>query len=208
VAGDWNRTGHTGIGAFDPATATWYLRNEPSAGPPDAGAFTYGAAGWLPVVGDWNGDATTTVGVIDPGTETWYLRNGVGPGAADAGQFVYGLPGWRPVVGDWSGAGRTGIGVVDPNGVWYLRNLPTPGVPDVPPFGYGLGGWTPLVGGWASPAAPRPAAAASGGVSDHLAADTQVTGLRRTPALDQALASFRKANGAATDAGGVTDNFG
>jgi hypothetical protein len=80
-------------------------------------------------------------------------------------------------------------------------------VPDVTPFAYGLGGWTPLAAG-TIPAATTPAAAASRGVSDHLAADTQVAGLRPTSALDQAFVSFRKANGAATDAGGVNDDFG
>src|SRR5262249_41201357 len=28
---------------------TWYLRNEPGAGAPDAGQFQYGGGGWLPV---------------------------------------------------------------------------------------------------------------------------------------------------------------
>jgi len=36
---------------FDPSTAIWYLRNEASAGAPDAGQFAYGGAGWLPVAG-------------------------------------------------------------------------------------------------------------------------------------------------------------
>ncbi|HYT93980.1 MAG TPA: hypothetical protein VEL76_34995 [Gemmataceae bacterium] len=38
---------------FDPATATWYLRNELSAGAPDAGQFAYGAPSWQPVVGNF-----------------------------------------------------------------------------------------------------------------------------------------------------------
>jgi len=39
------------VGAFDPSTATWYLRSANTAGPPDAGQFAFGGAGWLPVVG-------------------------------------------------------------------------------------------------------------------------------------------------------------
>jgi hypothetical protein len=39
VVGDWNGTGHDGIGMFDRATGTWSLRNEDSPGSPDAGVF-------------------------------------------------------------------------------------------------------------------------------------------------------------------------
>ena len=115
--------------------------------------------------------------------------------------------GWKPVVGDWNGDGRTGIGVGDPSGVWYLRNVPSAGLPDVTPFAYGLGGWTPLAGAWAYPAATT-AIAVSGGVSRSLAADLLASGVRRTPALDQVFASFRKAKDTTTDPSGVNDNFG
>src|SRR5262249_1754361 len=47
-------------GVFDPASATWYLRNQNSAGAPDAGKFQYGGHAWIPVVGDWDGDGKTT----------------------------------------------------------------------------------------------------------------------------------------------------
>jgi hypothetical protein len=208
VVGDWSYSGHTGIGVFDPTTGTWYLRNETSAGAPDAGQFPYGAPGWLPAAGDWNHTGHAGVGVLDPGTETWYLRNEVGPGAPDAGVFQYGGAGWKPVVGDWDGDGRSGIGVVDPNGLWYLRNAPSAGAPDVPPFAYGLGGWIPVAGAWTAPAATTQAAAANRGVSSSLATDPLVTGVRRTPALDQVFASFREAKDAATDAGGVNDYVG
>jgi hypothetical protein len=148
VVGDWSGTGHTGIGMYDPSTATWYLRNEDSPGPPDAGVFQFGAPGWLPVTGDWDGDGKTTVGVIDPNTMTWYLRNRNTPGAPDAGAFQYGAPGWKPVVGDWNGDGKTTIGVVDPAGAWYLRDQNSAGAPDYAPSRYGLAGWTPLAGDW------------------------------------------------------------
>jgi len=54
VAGDWNGTGHSGIGVVNGTNATWYLRNEVSAGAPDAGQFSYGGSGWGFVVGDWD----------------------------------------------------------------------------------------------------------------------------------------------------------
>jgi hypothetical protein len=66
VVGDWAGSGHAGVGLFDPATATWYLRNEAGPGFPDAGMFQYGAAGWGPVAGGWDGAKAPHVGVFDP----------------------------------------------------------------------------------------------------------------------------------------------
>jgi hypothetical protein len=138
----------SGPGLFDPNTGTWFLRNETSAGAPDAGSFAYGAPGWSPVVGDWDGNGTTTVGVVDP-TATWYLRNSNTPGAPDTAPFAYGFPGWVPVVGDWNGTGHTGIGMYDPGtGTWYLRNEDGPGPADAGAFRFGGPGWIPVVGDW------------------------------------------------------------
>ena len=53
VAGAWNGI-QSGIGVFNPATATWYLRNEVGPGGADAGIFQYGGGNWKPVVGDWS----------------------------------------------------------------------------------------------------------------------------------------------------------
>jgi hypothetical protein len=136
-------------GVFDPATATWYLRNSNSAGGPDAGSFSFGAPGWLPVVGDWSGKGNSTVGVVDPATATWYLRNSNSAGAPDAGVFQFGAPGWIPVVGDWTGSGHTGIGMFDPaTATWYLRSEVSAGAPDAGVFNYGAPGWVPVVGDW------------------------------------------------------------
>jgi hypothetical protein len=97
--GDGTGTGHLGIGVFDPQTATWYLRNELSAGAPDAGVFRYGGVGVKPVVGDWAGTGHLGIGVFDPATGTWYLRSMPGAGGPDAGVFAYGSVGWLPVCG-------------------------------------------------------------------------------------------------------------
>jgi hypothetical protein len=73
VVGDWTGRGSVGIGVIDPASGTWYLRNEPGAGAPDAGEFAYGGAGWLPVVGAF-------------GAPQFLLAaGGEGPGAAAIG---------------------------------------------------------------------------------------------------------------------------
>jgi hypothetical protein len=110
VVGDWTGTGHLGIGVFDPATGTWYLRSSATAGPPDVGVFRYGAPGWLPVAGDWGHSGHSGIGVYDPATATWYLRTEPGAGAPDAGQFAYGGAGASPLAQHLDAAGGEGPG--------------------------------------------------------------------------------------------------
>src|SRR5262249_11254017 len=144
LVGDWDGDGVATLGAFDPATATWYLKNSNGPGAPDVAPFQYGAPGDIPVVGDWNGDGIDTIGVArpdpTPGVLTWFLRNSNSPGAPDLAPFAYGAAGWVPVVGDWDGDGVTTVGVFDPVGLfgqapatWYLRNSNDPGAPDIGP---------------------------------------------------------------------------
>jgi hypothetical protein len=152
VTGDWNNSGRTGIGAFDPATATWYLRTEDSAGVPDAGVFRFGVAGGVPVVGDWAGTGHLGIGIFDPATFTWYLRSSATAGPPDVGVFQYGGIGFKAVAGDWAGAGHAGIGVFDPStATWYLRAEPNAGAPDAGQFAYGGTGWLPVVGPFPAP---------------------------------------------------------
>ncbi len=137
------------IGAFDPATATWYLRDSSGPGAPTITPFAYGSKRWAPVIGDWDGDGEESIGVFDPKTATWYLKNSNSPGAPDIAAFAYGGIGWLPVVGDWDGDGIDTIGVFDPTtGMWYLRNDNSPGAPDSEPFAYGAPGWVPVAGDW------------------------------------------------------------
>jgi hypothetical protein len=160
IAGDWTGSGRYGIGAYDPATATFYLRNETSAGAPDAGVFQFGAAGWIPLAGDWTGSGKFGIGVFDPTTATFYLRNELSGGAADAGVIQFGLANWKPVVGDWNGDGKWTIGVVDPSGArdtvnhrdayWFLSDDNK--TVSYTPFAYGYAAWTPLAGVWNPPA--------------------------------------------------------
>jgi uncharacterized delta-60 repeat protein len=137
------------VGVFDPATATWYLRDVTSAGATSLNPFAYGGKDWIPVVGDWDGDGQDSIGVFDPKTATWYLKNSNRPGAPDYTPFQFGGPGMIPVVGDWDGNGTTTVGVFDPaTGGWYLRNSNSAGAPDVSPFVFGGKNWTPVVGDW------------------------------------------------------------
>jgi hypothetical protein len=104
--GDWTGTGHLGIGVFDPATATWFLRSSLSAGAPDVGVFRFGGAGFKAVAGDWTGAGHAGIGVFDPATATWFLRTEANAGAPDAGQFAYGGSDFLPVVGNFPPAGQ------------------------------------------------------------------------------------------------------
>jgi hypothetical protein len=143
-----DQTAHAG--AFDPASATWYLRSSNAAGAPDAGQFQYGFAGTMAVSGDWAGNGESGIGVFDPRTATWYLRNEPSAGAPDAGVFQFGGTGWIPVVGDWNGTGKTGIGAFDPStATFYLRNSAGAGAADAGAFQFGGAGWKPVVGDWA-----------------------------------------------------------
>jgi hypothetical protein len=146
---------NTGIGVVDPATMTWYLRNEDSPGAADAGVKPFGAPGWLPVEYCWIASSiSSTPVVVDPGTMTWYLDI-----STPATQFPYGGVGWRPVMADWSGKGWSGLGVVDHSGVWHLSTGAFgPATADLAPFAFGLGSWIPLVGHWALAGDPLRAA--------------------------------------------------
>jgi hypothetical protein len=133
-----------GIGMYDPATSTFYLRQSPDGLAGSDIVITFGLPGWQPVVGDWDGDGVDTIGLVDPHTGTWYLAEANAQGTALQATFVYGAPGWEFVPGDWDGDGITTPGVVDDGARWYLRNRNSAGAPDVPVFAYGLGSWAPL----------------------------------------------------------------
>jgi lysophospholipase L1-like esterase len=99
LVGDWTGTGHAGIGAYDPSTATFYLKNTIGPGPPDL-TIPLGMAGWQAVAGNWGNEKTTAVAVIDP-QNTWYVINPSNPGTFLTAPFAYGLAGWVPLLKDW-----------------------------------------------------------------------------------------------------------
>gem|GEM_PF-1631564 len=134
------------IGVYDPAAATFFLRNSNSAGVADL-TFNYGIPNWIPIAGDWDGDGIDTIGVYNPDTATFYLRNTNTAGFADI-TFVYGAPNWIPIAGDWNGDGVDTIGVYDPDtATFYLRNTNTAGFADIT-FVYGAPNWIPIAGDW------------------------------------------------------------
>jgi hypothetical protein len=117
VAGDWDGSGRDGIGLYDPATSTFYLRESTQLqGPSDKGyadaTLNYGVpqAGVLPIAGDWNGDGRDGIGLYNQSISTFFLRNALQlQGPSDHGfsdvTFMYGQANHLllPVAGDWTG---------------------------------------------------------------------------------------------------------
>jgi glucose/arabinose dehydrogenase len=152
LVGDWDGDGKDGVGLYDPATSTFYLKNHLTGSGFDQ-TLTFGPprGGWIPLAGDWDGDGKTTVGLYDPTTSTFLLKNSLIGTNADL-RFRFGTPnaGWRPVIGDWDGDGKDGVGLYDPaTSTFHLRNGLSRG-PDDLSFRYGQArsGWIPLSGHW------------------------------------------------------------
>ena len=138
------------IGAYNPATSTFFLKNSNAPGGADI-AFGFGApgVGYVPLVGDWNGDGIDTIGLYDPATGAFFLRNSNTPGGADV-TFFFGAggQGYVPVVGDWDGNGTDTIGVYSPSTTaFFLKNSNTSGAADLA-FGYGAPNAIPVAGDW------------------------------------------------------------
>ncbi len=81
---DWDGDGDATAGLYRPSNGTWYIRNSPGGGDPQA-TFRYGVARTADRVlcGDWDGNGTETPGIFRPSTTTWYLRNRTSTGIAD-----------------------------------------------------------------------------------------------------------------------------
>jgi hypothetical protein len=143
----------TGIGIFG-AGGSWSLRLTADAGTPDAGAFSFGYSGAMPVVGHWDSTIPSGkdgIGIFDPGTATWALRDTATVGAPDIKPFRFGPAGGIPVTGDFGGTGEDGVGVYF-QGTWYLRNDATDVTPRAPDevISLGFAGAIPVVGNWGS----------------------------------------------------------
>ena len=128
VVGDWDGTGITRIGVFDPITLLWKLDLDGDARWDDSVDLLlgpFGNPGDLPVVGDWDGTGITKIGVFRPSTGKWFIdrnSNGLWDGCqVDAcGRFGGAL---FPLVGDWDGTGITRIGVFDPTRLLWKLDL-------------------------------------------------------------------------------------
>lgn len=126
----------------------WYLDvNDDGIFDTGDAMYSFGAAGWSPVVGDWDGSGAPEIGVYRNGV--WYLDSD-GDGRFDTWDLYcsFGASGWTPVVGNWDIDGETEIGVYR-NGIWY-RDMDNDGRFDSGDqyCNFGAAGWTPVVGDW------------------------------------------------------------
>lgn len=104
------------VGAFDPATGQWHLRDSAGA----VTSFYFGGPGDVPIVGDWNGDGVDTVGVYRDGLVL--LRNSNSGGIADV-MYYYGSAGDVPIAGDWNDDGYDTVSIYRPSkGQVFITN--------------------------------------------------------------------------------------
>lgn len=138
----------SGLGLYDPATGSFFLRNTVDEGLADV-IVGFGPAGAMPVSGDWTGSRSHKIGVYAPTTGQWFLRYANSSGPADE-SFSFGPPnaGWLPIVGDWDGDGRDSVGLYDPEtGAWHLRGGSPDGRSDHS-FTFCPAGGLPIAGDW------------------------------------------------------------
>jgi hypothetical protein len=108
LSGDWEATGRSSVGAYDPRTSTFFLLKTAA----DVIVIQFGAEGDLPLIGDWDGDGRDTVGVYRPADGSLRLRNENTPGPPDVVAPLHekGVP----ISGDWNGDGRSSPAFFDP----------------------------------------------------------------------------------------------
>lgn len=163
VAGDWEGSGTAGVGLWERASGTFYLKNTLTPGPADA-TFVFlppGAAsdpGAVPIAGDFAGHGMSTVGVYSPAAGTFYIRTQNAPGPPD---FViqYGPSNglFMPLIGRWRGSpfAHDGLGVWQGDKQFFLKYDLSAGAADIdapvalPNSNYGTDAMLPLAGRWA-----------------------------------------------------------
>lgn len=158
VSGDWNAGGTAKLGAYDPATALWYLDYNGNGvwdGSPTDRLHSFGYSGTIPVTGDWSGTGTAKIGVYDPFTSRWYLDyngNGTWDGTPTDKSHYFGFAGAIPATGAWNGGGTTMIGVYDPvTSTWHLDydgDGQWNGTPTDKTYYFGFTGAIPVTGDW------------------------------------------------------------
>jgi hypothetical protein len=158
VMGDWNGDTKPEIGVYH--AGIWYLDANANntwdgTGTGKDAMYSFGVAGWTPVVGDWNRDGQVEIGVYTGGT--WYAdanRNygWDGTGTGKDAILNFGFAGAVPVTGDWNNDGKLEIGVYNA-GTWYLdangnNTWDGTGAGKDVAYTFGAAGFAPVVGEW------------------------------------------------------------
>lgn len=84
---DWNGDRRSGLGVFDPASATFSLRMVAADGTAWYATAPFGRPRDLPVTGDWDGAGTNEVGTWTPSSAVFSLR-AIPGGTGTAGTAV------------------------------------------------------------------------------------------------------------------------
>jgi hypothetical protein len=130
VVGEWNGSGLTQLGLFQPATAQWLIDrngNDNWEGcEVDLCLNSFGQEKDIALAGKWSSTGYDRIGFFRPSTERWYLDVNGNWSLQDcrrdrcASLSVY-RDGDLPVVGDWKGEGITQVGLYRPStGQWFL----------------------------------------------------------------------------------------
>ena len=107
------------IGAHDPDTGQWYLRDDAGTALPP---FFFGDPDDAAFMGDWDGDGTDTPGLFRPSDAFVYLRNSNTQGIADI-LYFFGNPDDIAVAGDFNGNGFDTVSLYRPSeGKAYVIN--------------------------------------------------------------------------------------
>jgi hypothetical protein len=131
VVGDWNGTGETLLGLFQPSTLQWHLdlNNKKAIDDCDIDGCEgpSGEATDIAMAGKWNARGNHRIAVFRPKTGYWHVdRNADGNfGNCRIEACIY-LKTFRagdlPVIGDWTGNGITQVGLFRPStGQWFIN---------------------------------------------------------------------------------------
>ena len=173
VVADWDGTGHTGIGVFEPNTGNWHLDNgngkwDACSSTEDTCITTYGAPGSFPVVkalsseklvlGTFQPQVTTRArgrNVITLGVWNFDLDGDGNVDKCSIDQCIenFGQTGDLAIIGDWNGTGKEEIGVFRPQTGQFYLDLNGNGKWDGPTVDrlmgpFGLPTDLPIVGDW------------------------------------------------------------
>ena len=173
VVADWEGTGHTSIGVFEPNTGNWHLDNgngkwDACSSTGDTCVTTYGAPGSFPVVkalsseklvlGTFQPRVTTRVrgrDVITLGVWNFDLDGDGNVDKCNIDQCIenFGQTGDLAIIGDWNGTGKEEIGVFRPQTGQFYLDLNGNGKWDGPTIDrlmgpFGLPTDLPIVGDW------------------------------------------------------------